>query len=66
MKTTGLHHSLLLIAVRELVQDFLAFFRFIEADARALLSAYGLYALEIDGRQKSPNEQKKPVEVWGG
>jgi hypothetical protein len=60
MKTTGLHHSLLLIAVRELVQDFLAFFRFTEADARALLSGYGLYVLEIDGPQKSSNEQREP------
>src|SRR5215510_5178777 len=59
MKTTGLQNSLLLIAVRELVQDFLAFFRFTEADALALLSAYGLYALEIDGPQNSSNEQKE-------
>jgi len=59
MKTTGLHNSLVLIAARELVQDFLAFFRFTEADACALLSAYGLYALEIDHQQNSSNEQKE-------
>jgi hypothetical protein len=59
MKTTGLLNSFLLIAVREMVQDFLAFFRFTEADACVLLSAHGFYAVEVDRLQNSPNEQKE-------
>jgi hypothetical protein len=59
MKTSGLHNSLFLIALRELVQDFLAFFRFTEADACVLLSAHGLHALEIDRLQDSLNKQKE-------
>ena|SRR5215469_7366773 len=59
MKTTSLQNPFL-TAVRELAEDLLAFFRFTEADARALLSAYGLYALEMDGLQKGSKEQKEP------
>jgi hypothetical protein len=59
MKTTGLRNSLLLVAVRELVQDFLAFLRFTEADACALLSAHGFHAFEVDRLQNSRNEQKE-------
>jgi hypothetical protein len=56
----GLYNSLLLTAVQELVEDFLAFFRFTEADAGVILSTRGLYALEIDDPQESSNEQKEP------
>ena len=59
MKTTGLRNALLLIAVREIVQDFLAFFRFTEAEACGLLSAHASHALEADRLQNSPNEQKE-------
>lgn len=60
MKTTGLLNSFFLISVRSIVQDFLRFFRFTEADASALLSAYGLHALEVDRLQNNrPNEQKE-------
>ena len=38
-----------LTAVRDIVRDFLSFFRgFNEDDARALLSAYGFCAFEVD------------------
>jgi hypothetical protein len=61
MKTTGLPNSFLLVSVRSIVQDFLALFRFTEADASALLSAYGLYALEADRLQNNrPIVQEKP------
>ena len=46
-----LPNSFLLISFRKILQDFLAFFRFTEADAIALLSAYGGYALEADRLQ---------------
>ena len=38
----------LLASVRKLVRNFLASFRGTEADACALLSAYGFYAFELD------------------
>jgi hypothetical protein len=41
----------LLASVRNMVRNVLAFFRGTEADACALLSAYGLYALELDRLQ---------------
>jgi hypothetical protein len=59
MKTKCLRNSFLLISVRRIVQDFLALFRFTEADACALLSAYGLHALEVDRIQNSRNEEKE-------
>jgi len=50
----------LLISIRRIVQDFLAFFRFTEADACTILSAYGLHANEVDGLQNNrPNEQEE-------
>ena len=64
-KDRGPMPNSLLAILRCLGTDFLGFFRFTEADARALLSAYGLYALEIDGPQKSSNEQKKAGENLG-
>jgi|ERR1700756_4339444 hypothetical protein len=66
MKTTGLNNSFLLVSVRRIVRDFLAFFRFTEADACALLSAYGRYALEVDRLQKSrPIVQKETSGSFG-
>jgi hypothetical protein len=60
MKTTGLPNSSLFVSVRRKVQDFLAFFRFTEADACTILSAYGLHALEVDRLQNNrPIVQKK-------
>jgi hypothetical protein len=62
-----------LTAVRDIVRDFLSFFRgFNEDDARALLSAYGYCAFEVDhlhndrtneqseasGNSGSPSESK--------
>src|ERR1700757_1495755 len=49
----------ILTAVREIVRDFLSFFRgFNQDDARALLSAYGFCAFEVDHLQNNrPNEQ---------
>lgn len=49
-----------LISARSIIQKFLTFFRgFTEEDARALLSAYGLYSFEVDClRENRPNEQK--------
>jgi len=51
----------LLTAVRGIVRDFLSFFRgFNEDDARALLSAYGFCAFEVDHLQNNrPNEQSE-------
>jgi hypothetical protein len=66
MKTTKLPDSFLLISFRRIVQDFLAFFRFTEADAIALLSAYGRYALEADRLQDNrPIVQKKTSGILG-
>jgi hypothetical protein len=55
----GLYNSLFLTAVREFVEDSLAFFRFTEASARAVLSANGLYAPEMDGPQKGSSDKKE-------
>lgn len=60
MKITRLVNSSFLISVRSIIQDFLGLFRFTEADACALLSAYGLTTLEVDRLQNNhPNEQKQ-------
>ena len=57
MKITHLVNSLFSISAR--IIDFLALFRFTEADACALLSAYGLNTLEVDRPQNNrPNEQR--------
>jgi hypothetical protein len=67
MKTTGLRNFFLLVFVQRIAQDFLAFFRFTEADACSILSAYGLHNLEVDRLQNNrPNEQEERVEAWGG
>ncbi|MBV8414348.1 MAG: hypothetical protein JO251_03970 [Verrucomicrobia bacterium] len=64
MKTMRLFNSCLLPFIRSIVQKFVAFFRFTEADASVLLSAYGLHGLELDRRQNNyPNE---PKEASGG
>jgi hypothetical protein len=66
MKTTRLPNSFFLISFRRIVQDFLAFFRFTEADAAALLSAYGCYAIEGDRLQDNhPMVQKKTSGSFG-
>src|SRR4029077_11851140 len=67
MKTTRLLNPFFLISVRKIVHDFLAFFRFTEADAGALLSAFGLNALELDRLLNNhPNEQKETSGSLGG
>jgi hypothetical protein len=64
MKTTGRRNFLLLISVRSIVQDFLAFFRFTEADACTILSAYGLHAFEVDRlKNEGLSEQEKTDEL---
>ncbi|MBV8414229.1 MAG: hypothetical protein JO251_03360 [Verrucomicrobia bacterium] len=64
MKTMLLFNSCSLLSVRSIVQKFLAFFRFTEADAAVLLSAYGLHGLELD-RQRN-NHPNEPKEASGG
>jgi hypothetical protein len=45
--------------IRNIIQGFPEFFRFTEADASILLSAYGLHAFEIDHLEKDrPNDRK--------
>jgi hypothetical protein len=63
MKTTGLLNAFPLIAVRRSIQDLLTFFRFTQAEAFALLSAYGLHALEQDRLQN--DRPDKPKETDG-
>jgi len=57
-----------LISVRDIVRNFPAVFRgFTEQDACALLSAYGLYALEVARLQNDRvNEQKETNGNFGG
>ncbi len=58
MEILRLVKSFFLISVRSM--DFLALFRFTEADACALLSAYGLNTLEVDRLQNNrPNDQRQ-------
>ena len=61
MKKSRLLNSCFLIPGRDMVRNFLAFFlTFTEADACTLLSAYGLYGLEVDRLQNNrSNEQKE-------
>jgi hypothetical protein len=60
MKTTGLRNFFLFISVGRIAQDFLTFFRFTEADAFSILSAYGLHILEVDRLQDNRlNEQEE-------
>lgn len=56
-----------LTAVRDIVRDFLSFFRgFNQDDARALLSAYGFCAFEVDHLQNDrTNEQSEASENSG-
>jgi hypothetical protein len=66
MKTMHQFKSCLLIFVRSIVQKFLAFFRFTEADASVLLSAYGFYVVESDRLQNNHlNEPKEGSEGMG-
>src|SRR5689334_13833983 len=55
-------------SVRGTARKLLAFFQgFTETDARALLSAYGLYEVEVDYlRQNRPNRRKQISRDFGG
>lgn len=57
-----------LLSGRDAARKFLAFFRgFAEEDARALLSAYGLYRLEIARLQDDRPDKEKETNVnFGG
>ena len=60
MKRTRTLNSFFLIPGRDLVKNLLAFFRFTETDACALLSAYGIHSLAVDRLQNTrSNEQKE-------
>jgi hypothetical protein len=54
--------------VRAIARKLLTFFQgFTEADARALLSAYGLYQVEVDYLQQNrPNRRKEIGRDFGG
>jgi hypothetical protein len=61
MKTSSSRIGAFLRYTRFIMQSFLDIFRFTEADASVLLSAYGLHAFEIDrlssSRVEQPEEQ---------
>jgi hypothetical protein len=59
MRKTDLLKSFFLIPGRDIVKNFLAFFRFTEADARTLLSAYGLDALDVDRLQNNRSDEQR-------
>jgi hypothetical protein len=49
-------------SVRGIARKVLAFFQgFTEADARALLSAYGLYEVEIDHLRQNRSNQRREI-----
>ena len=53
-----------LTAVRDIIRDFLSFFRgFNEDDARALLSAYGFCAFEMDHLQNDRTNEQSEASV---
>ena len=59
--------AFLFIFVRRLVQDFLALFRFTEADTYALLSANGIYAFRGSSpAEQSPERAKANERTLGG
>jgi hypothetical protein len=67
MKTIGLRNFFPLVFVQRIAQDFLALFRFTEADACSILSAYGLHNLEVDRLQNNrPNEQEERWKLMEG
>ncbi len=57
MKTSSSRNGSFLSYMRRMFEGFLGIFRFTEADAAVLLSAYGLHALEIDRLGSSRAEQ---------
>jgi hypothetical protein len=59
MRKTNLLNSFFLIPGRDIVKNLLAFFRFTEADARTLLSAYGLDALDVDPQQNNRSDERR-------
>ena len=59
MKKLNPLKSFLLVPGRETVKNLLAFFRFTEADARTLLSAYGLDIPDVDRLQNNRSDEKK-------
>jgi hypothetical protein len=59
MKKLNLLNSFPLVPGRDIVKNFLAFFRFTEADACTLLSAYGLDILDVDRLQNNRSDEKK-------
>ena len=64
MKTGSSRIGSFLRYARFIMQSFLDIFRFTEADASVLLSAYGLHALEID--RLSGNRSEQPEEALKG
>ena len=64
MKASAPWIGSLLRYTRFIMQSFLDIFRFTEADASVLLSAYGLHAFEIDrlssSRAEQPEDAPKP------
>ena len=66
MKTDNLNTLFLFLVIRRIGQGFLALFRFTEADASSILSAYGLHSLEVDRLPNNrPNEQEEKGESLG-
>jgi hypothetical protein len=59
MKKTHFLNSCFFISCRKIVKAFLAFLQFNEADACTLLSAYGLYALEVDRLQNDRSSEQE-------
>jgi hypothetical protein len=63
MKTSSSRNGSFLSYMRRIFERFLGIFRFTEADAAVLLSAYGLHAFEIDrfgsSRAEQPEEASK-------
>lgn len=61
MKTSLSRKGSFLRYTRRIIESFLDIFRFTEADASVLLSAYGLHALEIDRLCSNRPEQPEDV-----
>lgn len=57
MKKNRPINSFFPISGRDIVKKFLRFFRFTEADACTLLTAYGVYDLEIDRMQNNRSNE---------
>src|ERR1700678_448805 len=66
MKPAALRNFFLLSVLRKIERYFQTVFRFTEADAGCILSAYGLHGFEVDRLQNSRSDEEEATQVHSG